>query len=156
METVASFPCCAFFYPVGLGLFIKTDDNKSRSGGPCSELLQPVGECTDPGTSQLLSHLPGRLREAGLGVQFLEKRPPGVGCGAQEAADPSCVILELCCFPSLLLKLQMEVCNLSFTNCWKEAAFCLWTQLRACLASCHFWCRNLRNHRKPDVGRERC
>lgn len=36
METVASFPCRVFFYPVGLGLFVKTDDNKSRSGGPCS------------------------------------------------------------------------------------------------------------------------
>lgn len=29
---------CVCFYPLGLGLFIKTDDNKSRSGGPCSEL----------------------------------------------------------------------------------------------------------------------
>lgn len=83
----------------------------------------------DPEASQLLSHPPGWLREAGLGVQFLEKRPLGVGCGAQEAADPSCVILVLCCFPSLLLKLQTEVCNLSFTNCWKEAVFCLWRQL---------------------------
>lgn len=27
--------------------------------------------------------------------------------------------------PSLLLKMQPEVCNLSFANCWKEAAFSL-------------------------------
>lgn len=61
-----------------------------------------------------------------------------------------------CCFPSLLLQLQTEVCNLSLPNYWEEAAFSLWTQLQACMPSCHLRCRNLRKHSKPDVGRERC
>lgn len=90
MEAVASFPRGTFFYPLGLSLFVKTDDNKSRSGGPYLELTQPWGECMDLGTSQLLSlsHPPGWLREVGLGAQFLEKRLPGAACGAQEVADP--------------------------------------------------------------------
>lgn len=117
MEAVARFPCHAFFYPVGLDLFVKTDDNKSRSDSPWSELMQPVGQCTDLEASQLLSHPPERLRKVGFDTQFIEKRPPGGGCGVQEAAHPSCVILVLCCFSSLLLKLQTQVCNLSFTNC---------------------------------------
>lgn len=41
METVACALCCAFFYPEALGLFVKTDDSRSGSGGPCPE---PVGE----------------------------------------------------------------------------------------------------------------
>lgn len=41
----------------------------------------------DPEASQLLSHPPEQRREAELGAQFLEKRPPGVGCGAQKVAD---------------------------------------------------------------------
>lgn len=63
--------------------------------------------------SRGLSHPPEGLTEAGL------------GCGAMEAADPSRVLLVLCCFPLLLLQLQTEVCNVSFPNCWEEAAFSL-------------------------------
>lgn len=72
----------------------------------------------DPEASQLLSYPPEPLREVGLGAQFIKKSPPGVGCGAQKVADPSCVIPVLCRFPSLLLKLQTEVCKLLERNCF--------------------------------------
>lgn len=50
METVACSLSCAFFYPGALGLFVKTDDSRSGSGGPCSE---PVGEFMDPEASHI-------------------------------------------------------------------------------------------------------
>lgn len=136
MGTVACSLCCAFFYPGALGLFVKTDDSRSGSGGPCSD---PVGECNDPEAS----HIPQKGSE---------KWGWAVGHRKQQTR----VLLVLCCFPSLLLQLQTEVCNLSFPNCWEEAAFSLWTHLQACMPSCHLRCRNLRKHSRPDVGRERC
>lgn len=50
VETVACSLSCAFFYPGALGLFVKTDDSRSGSGGPCSE---PVGEFMDPEASHI-------------------------------------------------------------------------------------------------------
>lgn len=35
--TVACSLCCTFFYPGALGLFVKTDDSRHGSGGPCSD-----------------------------------------------------------------------------------------------------------------------
>jgi len=78
----AGLPSRVSFCPVGLGLFVKADDKTSRSGGPCSELTQPVG------TAGIRRPLRGSrtLREPGWVCSVLRKSllAWAVGCRSRQ------------------------------------------------------------------------